>query len=521
MHDALKDMMRTLFRGLYYQIPFESVPQLILQCHILSSIEAGNIGIDATDIYVSLLATVASVSTTVVRLYLIYKENWSIAPVTTWLVWLLANGLDELRASGFYVPDWETQNFPARFTKATESVDDLKSKVQMFNSIITVLSDGGSTELCRRKLGDQLVASICGANPDECVVELDSADCDMRVTVRQGFGTCAGGLYDALACRSSSGAVILKVEGTSVTQRDITAWSLWIGLNPVELHIPNNKIDTVGCVTLARLVLNESLRYIDLTGNHIGDAGCLAIVQKLGRVQENTDGTQKSALICPDLRKIVMRYAGLTDKSVLPLIDLIANAAYRNSDRMLSISSGNRLSPETTAQQVQPTLHKIAGKLGLPQPTPEMVLRFARGLSRFARDSLGDSTAYAVWKCFDILPAEVSAVFLKAIAKDMKAFVVHDIANAGPACFPNDTAVALMGDCCRQMSKLVLLNMKNNTLTDRGAQSIGETFCVVAYRCLLLSGNNISDDGKGLLHGKWTAAGKPEADGVTLRGLYL
>ena len=41
--------------------------------------------------YVSLAATIMSITCTVFRLYRIYQREWVIAPVTTWLVWLLAN----------------------------------------------------------------------------------------------------------------------------------------------------------------------------------------------------------------------------------------------------------------------------------------------------------------------------------------------------------------------------------------------------------------------------------------------
>ena len=44
------------------------------------------------------------------------------------------------------------------------------------------------------------------------------------------------------------------------------------GTNAAELHIPNNEIGPSGAATLAKLVLNRRLRFLNLSGNSVGDS---------------------------------------------------------------------------------------------------------------------------------------------------------------------------------------------------------------------------------------------------------
>ena len=85
----------------------------------------------------------------------------------------------------------------------------------------------------------------------------------------------------SLAIVSGNSGISLSAEGLSVSVRDITAWSICIDGNPVELNIPNNNITPEGAKTLAKLVINESLRFLNLSRNNIVDSGALVFSDEI------------------------------------------------------------------------------------------------------------------------------------------------------------------------------------------------------------------------------------------------
>ena len=69
----------------------------------------------------------------------------------------------------------------------------------MFKQVASTLALADSTTSRRILIGDQLAKVIQGtANANDCTVAFASDDFDMRVTIRPGFGTQAGSLYDVL-----------------------------------------------------------------------------------------------------------------------------------------------------------------------------------------------------------------------------------------------------------------------------------------------------------------------------------
>ena len=199
------------------------------------------------------------------------------------------------------------------------------------------------------------------------------------------------------------------------------------------------------------LVINKSLRTLNLTHNNIGDCGALAILEKFKRFPT-----------LENVKKIQMKFNGLTEKSTGPLFEVF-NITKSESIK-LSISSGNVVSDDTFATYTHRGCMLIAPMLKEPTPAYSSSLAFAKA-NQFANQMMG--RRYVVWKNDNCYSAKLTAFFLSTATPQSvyKEIVAMDCGAS--IAFYNDAAAEILGKCFSEMHALELLSFKNNLFTDQ------------------------------------------------------
>lgn len=456
---------------------------------------------------------------------------------------LLGNKLSILREMGYYKEDWEEGRLPTRFVHTTNTIDELKQKIAMFDHVSKHIDidKENTTRSPRVKLGDVMIErgqELIGIQDTNCEIlwdyptgwQIDGKEYfDIGVHVKTELISYISVLFESLACRGAHGPVKLVMDGMRITERDMQAWAFWIGDNAADLRLGQCQLGPHGAKVLSQTVLNDNIVCLDLSRNDLGHAGGMAIANRLTwtgddikrhGISDVFDGDPR----CTNIRKLNIRDNNVGDDVFERLYKAYglqslcqAKMTGKFPGKILSIASGNLLNLDNFK------IYIVALIKGALPPHRRDIPDDVQTLFVLSTYAAAQSLVEFGSRSYHGVPGLYGAWGKIALMLAKSGFCQIDVLYEITDCELNDSDAACYSESFHQRlsPNVIIINMRNNHFTDDAAHVFASKLHTMKTQTLLLEGNQITQQGGAALHRAWASAAKPVADGASLRGLCV
>lgn len=403
-----------------------------------------------------------------------------------------------------------------RFVEATSSKNDMEDKLAMFENVVRNIAQGdANVTSCRLELGRKLVDHITSSlNAESCEVCWDDPGFDVCVTVRNYLEGKMDAVYDALACRRSVGVVKLSVRDITVSTHSMHKWGEWIGdNNPAHIVCQGTHLGPQGATQLACIVINDNILSLDVGRNDIQKVGCTALLDRLGHVRKNSDGTEEVELRCKRLSKFDIRHNQVGDEAFL-----LAAKLY---PKIPLSCSGNDLSEAVTVPYTRDLIVPIMkgfsyDPVSYDSLSKETIERFCQ-TCHWAYSSRGDWIHYSHMKDGGV----ILGAWAVAAGRSKKSFQNRSVIHITSCSLNNQAALQIAPIILsnEQAPGLLVVNMRDNHISDPSV--FVREFDNSNVLQLNIQENDFSAEAKVAMRKAWTSTGKHQDEHVSLRGLFV